>query len=111
MLDIFSGPLIYSRSLLAKDLHDLPTYHRRESNQLSPAFRSVATDCTQFMRWRVEVVSHDWCEIQVIHCDSRWRSETKALEERGEEDEELHPGQTFSETHPATCTNEQVATS
>lgn len=63
----------------------------------------LATDSTQHMRWRRGGESHSWCEIQFILCDSRWRSETKALNEGGEEEEELHLSQTFSETHPATC--------
>ncbi|TNN68839.1 hypothetical protein EYF80_020874 [Liparis tanakae] len=39
------------------------------------------------------------------------RSETKALEEGAEEEEQLHSGQTLSETHPVSCKTEKVAAS
>lgn len=68
---------------------------------------SVAADSTQLMRWRGEGEAHNWCDIQFILWNSRWRSEAKALKEGGEEEKELHSGQTLSETHPATCKNEE----
>ena len=63
----------------------------------------ITGNSTQFMRWRVEGEAHTGSQIQVILWNSRWRSEAKALHDCGEEDEELHPGQTLSKTNPSTC--------
>ena len=54
------------------------------------------------MRWRVESGACAWSKIQFILRNSWSRSKTKVLQEAGEEDEELHPGQTLSKTSPAT---------
>ena len=55
-----------------------------------------STDSTQLMRRRVEGETCNWRQIQFILCYPRWSSETKALQERGEEEEQLHLGQTLS---------------
>ena len=73
-----------------------------------PNASSLATHGTELMRWRGGGEAHSGCEIQLILGNSGWRSETKALEEGGEGEKDLHPGQTFSETHPATCKNEEL---
>lgn len=62
---------------------------------------SLATHSTELMRWRVECQTHSWCQIQLIPCDSRCRSEPESLEDGGEEEEELHLSQTLPQTHPA----------
>lgn len=65
---------------------------------------------TQFMGWRDEAEAHTWSQIQFVLWDSRCRGETKVLQEGGEEDEELHPGQTLSGTNPATWERRQRKT-
>lgn len=59
------------------------------------------------MRQGVESQAHSWSQVQVIPRDSSWRTEAKVLQQGAEEDEELHPGQTFSQTYPATCERQQ----
>ncbi|KAG7242877.1 hypothetical protein INR49_018132 [Caranx melampygus] len=49
-------------------------------------FSFMATDSTQLMRWGGEGEAHNWCQVQVILCNSRWRSEAKALEKRDLQD-------------------------
>ena len=63
---------------------------------------SHAGNSTQFMRWRAEGEAYTWSQIQFILRNPWSRSKTKVLQEACEEDEELHPGQTLSNTNPAT---------
>jgi len=49
----------------------------------------------------VQGEAHDWLEIQIIFRNSRRRTEVEMLKKGGEELEELHPGQTLSNTNPA----------
>lgn len=64
---------------------------------------SQTGNSTQFMRGGVEGQAHSWSQVQVVLRDSSWRTEAKVLQQSAEEDEELHLGQTLSQTHPATC--------
>ena len=51
--------------------------------------------------------ANTWSQIQFILWNSSRRRETKVLKEGGEEEEEFHPGQTLSQTNPATCERRQ----
>ena len=44
---------------------------------------------------------HRRCQVQLIHRHPRWRCEAEPLQEEGEEEEELHPGQALSHTGPS----------
>ena len=65
-------------------------------------------DSTQLMGWRIEGEAHCWGQIQLLLRHPGWRSESEALKEGGEEEEELHPGQTLTQTRPATLETIQV---
>ncbi|KAG7261802.1 hypothetical protein CRUP_037408, partial [Coryphaenoides rupestris] len=62
----------------------------------------VVTENLTAMRFGSQGESRYWGQIQFILSHPRWRSEAEALKEGGEEEEELHPGQTFTWTRPAT---------
>lgn len=64
---------------------------------------SGASDCTQLVWRRIQRDSNNSFEIQLIFRHSRWSCKAVALKERREEQEELHPGQTLSQTNPAPC--------
>lgn len=62
---------------------------------------SLATDRTQLMRHRAECEAHIRSQLQFILLEPWRRSEAEALQQGGEEEEELHLGQTLSQTHPS----------
>lgn len=64
---------------------------------------SYAGSGTQLVRRRVEGQAHTRSQIQVIFWESSRRREAEVLHEGGEKDEELHSGQTLSQTNPAAC--------
>lgn len=68
---------------------------------------SQAGNGTQSVSGGVESQAHPWTQVQVVLRDSSRRTEAKVLQQSAEEDEELHLGQTFSQTHPATCERQQ----
>ena len=57
---------------------------------------------TQLVGWRIKGDAQSWGQIEILLHHSWWRSETEALKEGGEEEEELHPCQTLTDTRPAT---------
>ena len=63
---------------------------------------------TQLVGWRIKGDAQSWGQIEILLRHSWWRSETEALKEGGEEEEELHPCQTLTDTRPATWHREQV---
>ncbi len=69
---------------------------------------SGAFDRTQLMRGWIQYDSDYSFEIQIISRHSWWSCEAVALKKGGEEQEELHPGQTLSKTNPASCVCEAV---
>ena len=66
------------------------------TTQVSGSFR-----CTQLVRGGIQCYPNNPCEVQLILRYTWWRSKTKVLQEGGEEEKELHLGQTLSQTHPA----------
>lgn len=63
---------------------------------------SQATDGTQLMRPGAQGEAHYRHEIELILRHSWRRSETEVLQEGGEEEEDLHPGETLPQTCPST---------
>lgn len=63
---------------------------------------SLATDGAQLMRPGAQGEAHDGREIELVLRHSWRRSETEVLQEGGEEEEDLHPGETLSQACPAT---------
>lgn len=63
---------------------------------------SLATDGAQLMRPGAQGEAHYGREIELVLRHSWRRSEAEALQECGEEEEELHPGETLSQACPAT---------
>lgn len=68
---------------------------------LAGSAASLATDGAQLMRRGAEGEAHERCQIKLVLRDSGRRGETKPLQEGGEEEKELHSGQTLSQTYPA----------
>lgn len=68
----------------------------------APVFSSLVRDGTQLVGYRAEGEAHSWSQIQLVFSNTGWRSETKALQEGREEEEDLHLGQTFSKAHSTT---------
>ncbi|TNN39196.1 hypothetical protein EYF80_050627 [Liparis tanakae] len=67
---------------------------------LGSCIASNTGDSAQRVGRRAEGEAHAGSQIQFVLRDSGRRSETKVLQEADEEDEELHPGQTLSDTNP-----------
>lgn len=63
---------------------------------------SLATDGTQLMRPGAQGEAHYRREIELVLRHSWRRSEKEVLQEGGEEEEDLHPGETLSRACPAT---------
>ena len=62
---------------------------------------STADNCTEFVGGGAQYEAHSWSKVQLILRHAWWGSKAKVLQKEGEEEEELHPGQTLSQTHPA----------
>lgn len=65
-------------------------------------------DGTQFMGQGGVIVARRGAQTELIQRDSSWGSKAKVLQEGGDEDEELHPGQTLSRTSSATCVTKKT---
>lgn len=52
---------------------------------------------------------HSELALQAGQKTARWDGEAEALEDPGQDEEELHLGQGFTQTHPRSCTEGQEA--
>lgn len=84
-------------------------YNHKESTSVvlsfpnwAPVFSLLMRDGAQLVGYRAEGEAHSWCQIQLVFSNTRWRSETKPLQEGSEEEEDLHLRETFSKAHSTT---------